>query len=122
MVSGVHVTRFLVLCVCFVDRCLSFCVVCSSSIYGFWLPLWYLQTLLRFNICVCYSGNGYFNKCIHGFRHKLQTCYFLIIWTLRKNKFTSYNNEILTRLWENNMFFFLQICMKEEPFGLLKEN
>jgi hypothetical protein len=23
-----------------------FCVVCSSSIYGFWLPLWYLQTLL----------------------------------------------------------------------------
>jgi hypothetical protein len=21
-------------------------VVCSSSIYGFWLPLWYLQTLL----------------------------------------------------------------------------
>ena len=23
------------------------CVVCSSSIYGFWLPLWYLQTLLH---------------------------------------------------------------------------
>jgi hypothetical protein len=39
--SGVRVTRSLVLCVCFVDRCLSFCtfsfghcVVCSS-IYGF---------------------------------------------------------------------------------------
>jgi hypothetical protein len=38
--SGVHVTRSLVLCVCFVDHCLSFCpfsfghcVVCSSSIY-----------------------------------------------------------------------------------------
>jgi hypothetical protein len=37
----------------FVDRCLYFCtfsfghcVVCSSSIYGFWLPLWYRQTLL----------------------------------------------------------------------------
>ena len=35
------------------SSCLSFCtfsfghcVVCSSSIYGFWLPLWYLQTLL----------------------------------------------------------------------------
>jgi hypothetical protein len=49
--SGVRVTRSLVLYVCFVDRCLSFCtfsfghcVVCSS-IYGFWLPLWYLQTL-----------------------------------------------------------------------------
>ena len=51
--SGVRVTRSLVLYVCFVDRCLSLCafsfghcVVYSSSIYGFWLPLWYLQTLL----------------------------------------------------------------------------
>jgi hypothetical protein len=51
--SGVRFTRSLVLYVCFVDRCLSFCtfsfghcVVCSSSIYGFWLPLWYLQTHL----------------------------------------------------------------------------
>ena len=41
-ISGVRVTRSSVLCVCFVDRCLSFCtfsfghcVVCSSSIYGF---------------------------------------------------------------------------------------
>ena len=40
--SGVRVTRSLVLYVCFVDRCLSFCtfssghcVVCSFSIYGF---------------------------------------------------------------------------------------
>ena len=51
--SRVGVTRSLVLYVCFVDRCLSFCtfsfghcVVCSSSKYGFWLPIWYLQTLL----------------------------------------------------------------------------
>jgi hypothetical protein len=42
--SGVRVTRSLVLC-SFVDRCWSFCtfylghyVVCSSLIYGFWLP------------------------------------------------------------------------------------
>jgi hypothetical protein len=51
--SGVRVARSSVLCVCFVDRCLFFCtfsfghcVVCSSSIYKFWLPLCYLQTLL----------------------------------------------------------------------------
>jgi len=44
--NGVRITRSLVLCVCFGDRCLSFCTfsfghcaVCSSSIYGFWLPL-----------------------------------------------------------------------------------
>ena len=55
--SGVRVTRSLVLCVCFVDRCLSFCTftfghcfVCSSSIYRFWLPLWYLQTILM-SVC-----------------------------------------------------------------------
>ena len=40
--SGDRVTRYLVLCVCFVDRCLFFCsfsfghcIVCSPSIYGF---------------------------------------------------------------------------------------
>ena len=51
--SGVHVTQSLVLCVWFVDRCFSFCpfsfgryVVCSSLLFRFWLPLWYLQTLL----------------------------------------------------------------------------
>jgi hypothetical protein len=45
-------TRYFVLCLCFIHRGLSFwhlsfdhCVVCPS-IYGFWLPLWYLQTLL----------------------------------------------------------------------------
>ena len=40
--SGVRFTRFLVLCVCLEDSCVSFCpfsfghcVVCTSSIYGF---------------------------------------------------------------------------------------
>ena len=54
LVEKVSVTRFLVLYVCFVDRYLSFClfsfghwIVCSSSIYGFGLPLWYLQTLFK---------------------------------------------------------------------------
>jgi len=71
----------------FVDRCLSFCtfsfrhyVVSSSSIYGFWLPLWYLQTLFNviyqliwvendlINIdidvyyCLCHGANKRHNK------------------------------------------------------------
>ena len=45
--SVVRVNRSLVLCVCFVDRCFSLffwpLCVCPSSIYGFWLPLWYLR-------------------------------------------------------------------------------
>ena len=54
--SGVRVTRSLVVCVCFEDRCLSFCTfsfghcVVSPSINGFWLPLWYLQALLSQNV------------------------------------------------------------------------
>ena len=47
--SGVCVIWSLILCVCFVDVVCTFtfghCVVCSSSIYEFLLPLWYLQTL-----------------------------------------------------------------------------
>jgi hypothetical protein len=58
--SGIRLNRSLFLCGRFVDCCMSFCtfsfghcVVCSSSIYGFWLPLWYLlaivlSVLLRF--------------------------------------------------------------------------
>jgi hypothetical protein len=46
-----RVTRSLVLCVCFVDRCLCFCTFsfghCVVFFFDrFWLPLWYLQTLL----------------------------------------------------------------------------
>ena len=57
VLSGVRVTRSLDWCVCFVDRCLSscpfsldHCVVCPSSIYGFWLSLWYLQTFFSHTI------------------------------------------------------------------------
>ena len=61
---GDLVTRSLVLCVCFVYRCLFFCpfsfghcVVYSSMIYGFWLPLWYLQALL---IYILYLNFGFY--------------------------------------------------------------
>ena len=54
--SGVSVARSLALCLCFVDRCLSFCpfsfghcIVCPSPNYRFLLILWYLQTPLPHN-------------------------------------------------------------------------
>ena len=42
--SGVRVTRSLVLCVCFVDRCLSFCPLffwplCCLSFFDWWIPI-----------------------------------------------------------------------------------
>ena len=58
--SGVPVILSLVLYVCFLDRCLSFCpfsfghqVVCPSLIYGFLLLLWYLQDLLSNDYITC---------------------------------------------------------------------
>jgi hypothetical protein len=66
--KNVRVTRSLVLYLWFVDRCLSFCTfffwsLCclfffDIQLYGFWLPLWYPQTLLlnQHNIvCSLYS-------------------------------------------------------------------
>jgi len=64
--GGVRVTRSLVVCVCFEDRCLSFwtfsfchCFVCSSSIYGFLItPLvssnssYTVNTFLNHNACL----------------------------------------------------------------------
>ena len=46
--SGVCVPRSLVVRVCFVNISLSFfrLAIVFCSFYGFWLPLWYLQTLL----------------------------------------------------------------------------
>ena len=56
--TWVH-TRFLDLCECVVAHCLFFCpsfdhCVCFS-IYGFWLPLWYLKLFLCVLANKCYS-------------------------------------------------------------------
>ena len=67
--SGISATRSSVLCVCFIERCLFFCpfsfghcFVSPSSIYGFWLPLWYFQTILSvFQWCDGRKG-WYFQK------------------------------------------------------------
>ena len=61
--SLVRVARSLVLCVCFVSRCLFFCtlsfglcVVCPSSIYGLWLPFGNFKLFLKtVPIILCYN-------------------------------------------------------------------
>ena len=80
--------------VCFVDGWLSFCtfsfghcVVCSSSIYGFWLPLWYLQTLVghvQLYIHIIHLFNHFKNK----YYFKVWSWKFLLFysWTGSNNK------------------------------------
>jgi hypothetical protein len=77
---GVRVTRSLVLYVCIVDRCLSFCsfsfghFVGCPSIYGFWLPLLYLQNVLK--EVMIYSSTNINNTNIwrRGCRLWFETC------------------------------------------------
>jgi hypothetical protein len=60
--SGICVARSLVFCALLyrsllVFICFGHCIICPSLIYGFWLPLWYLQTFLfnylKYNILGC---------------------------------------------------------------------
>ena len=88
--SVVHVTRSLVICVWFVDRCLylcplsvGHCVVCPS-INGFGLPLWYLQTIItnNFNMTsfIGYLYNTVNRTCILS--NKLLTAFLSVVHTL----------------------------------------
>ena len=97
--SGVSVTHSLVLCVCFADRCLSFCsfsfghcVVCPSSIYGFWLPLWYLQTRL---ICT----RKLYRMQFESFQSAAFFKFILKIWQLVIHSFPSRNHLFQTDIW-----------------------
>jgi hypothetical protein len=101
----------LVSCVCFVDLCLSFCtvsfghcVVYSSSIYGFWLALWYLQTLLS-----SYIHTGNYNKPLWNAAMSLANEI--------KEKSPSYNNtqytlrpKLSTTLYFYRYIFLHQYC------------
>jgi len=76
----VIVTRALVLCVCFVERCLSFChfsfgqcVVCPSSIYGLWFTL-LVSYWLWFTLWVSYWLWFTLLVSSHSYYCKLYTC------------------------------------------------
>ena len=86
LISGVRVTRSLVLCLCFLDRCLSFftfsfnhCVICSL-IYGFWLPLWYLQTLFDYPVWTLFLY--YVPKILQSFSFPISFVFDRNWWTV----------------------------------------
>jgi hypothetical protein len=71
---SLHVTRSLVLCVCFVDCCLSFCLflVCPLRCLFFFnlrilITPWYLQNLLTYKLTTSYWNifNVISNSCVH---------------------------------------------------------
>jgi hypothetical protein len=109
--SGFRVTRSLVLYVCFVDRYWSFCTfsfghyfVCSSSINGLRLPLWYLQTLLvKFIfiilniIFVCYHDNQKLNTSLYNIEinwlMKIKLCFNLYMHSIWYKQFRMFSTK-----------------------------
>jgi hypothetical protein len=82
----------------------GFLVVCSSLIYEFWLPPWYLQTLLIDN-CICVWTPRYsWNSAEVGANHQSfnYTCLFHFYWCKRyghwqhgqKKKYKGTNNDL----------------------------
>ena len=78
--GGVRLTRCLVLWVMFCKSLFAYLsfffghsVVCSSSIYGFWLPLWYLQALRTLDL-------GYMNTWLGIYVLNLE--YTHLIWCI----------------------------------------
>jgi hypothetical protein len=106
--------------VCFVDRCLSFCtfsfghcVVCSSSIYGFWLPLWYLQVLLPLNcvdeVCVYtyHSHNCVQSSRAHMYNYShIQDQYMFHCWGKDFSIICMFCRSLFVLLY----FFFWPLC------------
>jgi hypothetical protein len=63
VISGFRVNRSLFMCMfcrsLFLSLCtfsFGLCVVCSFSIYGLWLPLWYLQIFLALVVSSMYNS------------------------------------------------------------------
>ena len=84
--SVVRVARSLAWCVCFVDCCLSVCafsfghcVVCSSSIYGFWFPFGIFKLFLRtYELCSCHCPtNTVYNTKQRYFVHRYRVRQFI---------------------------------------------
>jgi hypothetical protein len=67
------------------------CIACPSTIYGFWLPLWYLQTFLTSYICIspllhCFllSSSSIYRLDYFGLFHDyiIVLCFIYIIITI----------------------------------------
>ena len=71
MLVGVRVTRSLVLCICFVDCFLLYChfsfghcVICSSSICGFWLPFGIFKLFLTYTPTYWYALGSFWGVSV----------------------------------------------------------
>ena len=117
--SRVRVTRSLILCVCFVYRCLSFCpfslghcVVCPILTYGFCLPLLYLQTHLQIycsSFCCIFSKQKiilcyHLLTCTHSFQ-------YIPFFNTYKNMFLDYHSTMLS-VHRNNIN--IQACKEKQ--------
>jgi hypothetical protein len=108
----------LVLCVCFVDRYLSFrpfsfghCIVCSFSIYGFWLPPFGIFKLffLCFSVFILFLSTPVLTKKIVVLWKECVDC-GLLKWCLFSDEKKSVKNLII---WEQKVGVYM--CPLDGP-------
>ena len=110
--SGVRVTQSLVLCVCFVNRCLSFWPLCFLSfftnydypfgIFKLFLALQCIKTItLRY--CCTYILNSYYtiNEMINKGRKTITPCHI-------KDRLVVFNNEYINVIFVS---LFSVVCL-----------
>ena len=79
------------------DITLFFCVVCPSSIYGFWFPIWYLQTLHTYNLSTFYPW-------MHWIKLETST-------KMSQNFFLTFTSLGLVLLWQQFYLFCSSIVI-----------
>jgi len=112
VISGVRVTRFLVLCVCFVDRCLSFC----TFSFGHCVVCSFTDSDYHFGIFKLFSVYSFLNSVqnfllLNGFTPHLfhNAVYFVsmkILWysSVRLRMFNATFNNISVISWRSVLF------------------
>jgi hypothetical protein len=114
---------------CFCTFSFGHCVVCSSSKYGFWLPLWYLQTLLLTIIFSYVAVISYYFSMYRTnafFRGTLKLSIKLLFGTVKKCE-----HELRTKtgwlgigiMWTNEAACFLvDCCFSEQHYDNLSSH
>ena len=105
----------------FVLFILTILIICSSSIYGFWLPLWYLQIFFAIqfdeNFCL------YISKLLHWTKRCEPSDG--ILWYSKISLllgYTCFVGQMIRRKWMLNILKWTAVCEKGSRWPITRQN
>ena len=105
----------------FVLFILTILIICSSPIYGFWLPLWYLQIFLAIqfdeNFCL------YISKLLHWTKRCEPSDG--ILWYSKISLllgYTCFVGQMIRRKWMLNILKWTAVCEKGSRWPITRQN